>query len=378
MNPGRPAPVAGRAGDAGTGDGGDAADRGPDRAVASGELAAAIDEFFLARAPRKHSANTLAAYRRDLDAIAAELAVVTGRPAGELAIDDLGIPNLRRAFAAIAHQSAATIARTWSTWNQLFTFLVAEGTVAGNPMAAVDKPRVPKSRPKAITGDDSVERLLQVAARGRTGARDPWPERDFAVITTLVTCGLRLSELLDLTLRSIDGPAGERVIGVRGKGNKERTVPLEAEVEAVIEQYLASRARRFPGRLPADAPLFVSNDGAGMRRGALQYLVEQLYREAGIRTRVPAGALVHALRHTFATSLARNGASGTELQLLLGHESLATTQRYVDATARETRAAARSNDAYRALATIRVDEPGDDAPGESTDDGVDGSTAGPD
>ena len=194
-----------------------------------GELGAAIDEFFLARAPRKHSAHTLAAYRRDFDAIVDRLALTLDRTPAELQIADLEIRNLRRAFAGIAHQSASTIARTWSTWNQLFSFLVAEGVVAGNPMAAVDKPRVPKSRPKAITGDDSVRLLLEVAARGRRGARNPWPERDFAVVVTLLTCGLRLSELLELTLRSIDGPAGERVIGVRGKGNKERTVPLEPE-----------------------------------------------------------------------------------------------------------------------------------------------------
>jgi site-specific recombinase XerD len=326
---------------------------GPQATVGQGgDLQAAIEEFFLARAPRKHSEHTLAAYRRDFAAIVDRLVEVVGRPADQLRVDDLEIRHLRRAFAGIAHQSAATIARTWSTWNQLFTFLVAEGTVPGNPMAAIDKPRVPKGRPKAITGDDSVRRLLQVAVRGRQGARNPWPERDFAVVVTLLTCGLRLSELLGLTLRSIDGPAGERVIGVRGKGNKERTVPLEPEVEAIIDRYLASRATRFPGRIQADAALFVGNDGAPMGRGALQYLVEQLYREAGIRTRVPAGALVHALRHTFATSLARNGASGTELQMLLGHESLATTQRYVDATARETRAAARSNDAYATLAGL--------------------------
>jgi site-specific recombinase XerD len=126
-------------------------------------------------------------------------------------------------------------------------------------------------------------------------------------------------------------------------------VPLEPEVEAIVDAYLETRRTRFPGRIAPDAALFVANDGEPMGRGALQYLVEQLYREAGIRTRVPAGALVHALRHTFATSLARNGASGTELQRLLGHESLATTQRYIDATAREVRAAARSNDTYRVL-----------------------------
>lgn len=311
-----------------------------------------IEEFFLARRPKKHSEHTLAAYRRDLESVLGHAAEVLDVEAEQVRIGDLDVRTLRRAFAAISHQSAATISRTWSTWNQLFTFLVADGVVAGNPMAAVEKPRVPKSRPKSITGDDSVERLLTVTAAGRKNARNPWPERDLAVIVTLVTCGLRLSELLDLTMRSIDGPEDERVLAVRGKGNKERTIPLEPEVETIITSYTLSRLRRFPGRIAADAPLFVDNHGEGMKRGALQYMVEQLYREAGIRSRVPSGALVHALRHTFATSLARNGATGTELQRLLGHESLATTQRYVDATAREIRQAARGNDAYRLLGDL--------------------------
>lgn len=311
-----------------------------------------IDEFFLARRPKKHSEHTLAAYRRDLDVIVKALEEVLDKPAAAIDVEELNVRKLRRAFAAISHQSAATISRTWSTWNQLFTFLVAEGVLPGNPMAAVEKPRVPRSRPKSITGDDSIRLLLETAAKGRQTARDPWPERDLAIVVTLITCGLRLAELLSLTLRSLDGPAGDRVIGVRGKGNKERTVPLEPEVETILNQYFESRQRRFPGRIAGDAPLFVSNSGVAMKRGGLQYLIDQLYREAGIRTRVPAGALVHALRHTFATSLARNGASGTELQRLLGHESLATTQRYVDATAREVRQAARSNDAYRVLDEI--------------------------
>ena len=311
-----------------------------------------IDEFFLARQPKKHSEHTLSAYRRDLSSVLGHAAEVLDVPPSEVRIGDLDVRTLRRAFARISHQSAATISRTWSTWNQLFTFLVADGILPGNPMAAIEKPRVPKSRPKSITGDDSVERLLKVAATGRKNARDPWPERDLAMIVTLVTCGLRLAELLDLTIRSIDGPEDERVLAVKGKGNKERTVPLEPEVETIITTYTLSRLRRFPGRIAADAPLFVNNRGEAMQRGALQYMVEQLYREAGIRSRVPSGALVHALRHTFATSLARNGASGTELQRLLGHESLATTQRYVDATAREIRQAARSNDAYKLLGDL--------------------------
>jgi len=311
-----------------------------------------IDEFFLARMPKKHSVHTLDAYRRDLATVATALASGITKKPENLTVDDLVIKNLRLAFAQISEQSAATIARTWSTWNQLFTFLVAEGHVAGNPMAAIERPRVSKARPKAITGDDSVHRLLTTASRGRINARNPWPERDFAVVVTLLTCGLRLSELLDLKLKSVDGPAGDRVIGVRGKGNKERTVPLEPEVETILAEYVESRQHRFSKRVQPEDPLFVDTSGEALKRGGLQYLIDGLYREAGIRTRVPSGALVHALRHTFATSLARNGATGTELQKLLGHESLATTQRYVDASAREVRAAARSNDAYNALEAV--------------------------
>ncbi len=332
-------------------------------------LTALIDEFFLARRPKKHSEHTLAAYRRDFDAILTPLGELLDQPIPELRAEDLEIRTLRRAFAAISHQSESTVSRTWSTWNQLYTFLVAEGVVPGNPMAAIEKPRVPKSRPKAIVGDDSIQLLLTAAATGRKTARDPWPERDLALIVTLITGGLRLAEILDLTIRSIDGPPGDRVLAVRGKGNKERTVPLEDEVEAVIARYIETRLRRFPGRIPVNAALFVDTKGEPMKRGGLQYLVDRLYREAGIRSRVPSGALVHALRHTFATNLARNGASGTELQRLLGHESLATTQRYVDATAREVRAAARSNDAYRALREVRATTERDTAAPDATPHG---------
>jgi site-specific recombinase XerD len=140
---------------------------------------------------------------------------------------------------------------------------------------------------------------------------------------------------------------GERVIGVRGKGNKERTVPLEPEVEAIVDLYLASRRARFGERLTP--PLFVDYKGAPLTRGAVQYMMGRLYDTAGIRAQVPRGALVHALRHTAATSWARNGATGVELMLLMGHASLGTAQRYVDATGREVKAAARGGVIYEAL-----------------------------
>lgn len=299
--------------------------------------------FFLARLPRKHSPHTLDAYRRDIASIRCHL------PAD---VEQVTIPALRAAFAGISHKAPASISRCWSTWNQLLGFAVAEGVLPGNPMGGVGKPRPEKSRPKAITGDDSIPRLLTVARAGRP-CRNPWPQRDYAVIVVLLFCGVRASELLALQVKSLDGPAGDRVLGVRGKGNKERTVPIEPEVDEIISDYLVSRAQRF-GRYDSAAALFVDNDGRPLRRGALRYLTESLYREAGIRANVPKGAMVHALRHTFATSVARAGATGTELQRLLGHESLATTQRYVDATGREVRSAARGNGAYKTLRALEA------------------------
>jgi hypothetical protein len=125
---------------------------------------------------------------------------------------------------------------------------------------------------------------------------------------------------------------------------------LTSRQSAIIDTYLASRRARFGDKLTP--PLFVRWDGAPMTRGGVHWMMKRLYEEAGIRAQVPKGALVHALRHTFATSVARSGASGTELQRLLGHESLATTQRYVDATAREVRGAARGGVVYQALGQL--------------------------
>ena len=107
---------------------------------------------------------------------------------------------------------------------------------------------------------------------------------------------------------------------------------------------MQSRGKRFPTEnLTPASPLFVNRSGERLKEGGARYLVSQCYRWSGIGARVPKGALVHALRHTFATRLAEDGASATEIQRLLGHESLNTSQGYIDSTASEQRAAARTN-----------------------------------
>jgi site-specific recombinase XerD len=327
-------------------------------------LGEAIEEFLRARAALKQSANTLAAYRRDLEGVGAVLARQAGcEGAGRLGLEAVTGRALRAAFAEYAQpRAASSVGRAWSVWNQFFTFLVADEFAPGNPMGSVGRPKAPHRYPKPLRGEDTPERLLASAAApaDRERRRAPWPERDFAVLAVLLCAGLRSSELLELSVSCLGGRAGERILTVRGKGGKERAVPVEPELEAVLEDYLASRAARSGGREPArNEPLFVGSDGRRLGRGALQYLVSRAYREAGVSGQVPVGASVHALRHTFATRLAEDGASAVEIMRLLGHASLTTSQNYIDATAREQRAAIRASRTSRALRRIAgAPEPG--------------------
>ncbi|MEU7999423.1 tyrosine-type recombinase/integrase [Micromonospora sp. NPDC049060] len=315
-----------------------------------------IEEFLTARATRKPSPHTLEAYRRDLRAVA-ELAAEEATP--PLPLDALPVGALtarvmRAAFARFAApRAAASVHRAWSTWNSFFSFLVADGVVAGNPMPAVGRPRAPLPQPKPLRGADTPEQLLASVARQEGRQRDPWPERDLAVLALALCAGLRLSELLALRVGSLTGRAGERRVDVAGKGGRPRVVPIEPELDGVLVGYLDSRVRRFGSRtVRPDAPLLVDRRGEPLRRGGLQYLVESCYRRAGITDRVPRGARLHALRHTFATRLAEDGASAAEIMRLLGHASLASSQTYIEVTAGQQRAAVRSNRTNRALAGL--------------------------
>jgi integrase/recombinase XerD len=165
--------------------------------------------------------------------------------------------------------------------------------------------------------------------------------------------GCLLDELLSLNLGSVDGRAGERRLKVVGKGSKERFLPIEEPPQRILDRYVQTRRERVRrSTTPPTAPFFVDLQGQRMRPGTAQYLVEQCFRQAGIGASVPRGRWCTPLRHTFATRLAEDGASATEIQALLGHESLNTSQGYIDATANATRHAARANRTYRVLERI--------------------------
>ncbi len=289
----------------------------------------------------KPSPATLSGYRRDLGGIADRLAALEGiGRLPELRVGDLGRQALLAAFSSWASDHAASsVRRAHSAWSGFFDYLVAEGAIDGNPMAAIPKPKTPSSLPRSIRAPDAVGRLLRIAGEADPRARNPWPARDLALVATFCVTGIREAEAAGLSIGSLAGETGARRLEVKGKGGKVRPVPIDPALDEVLDLYLRERSRRFPkDRLDHPSiPLFVDARGRRLTVHQIRYLIEKLYVRAGIRAQVPAGALVHALRHTFATSALEAGADVVELQELLGHASLETTRRYLSATAQGLR-----------------------------------------
>ena len=306
------------------------------RLTATSPLPDAIEAWLVNLGAAKPAPATLAAYRRDVEGVAARLAALEGfEDVGAVGVSDLSRPALRAAFASwAADHAAASVRRAHSAWSNLFDFLVAEGILDGNPMAAIPKPRTPVVLPRAIRARDAIARLLAAAVEADPRSRHPWPARDLAVIATFCVTGIREAEAVGLDLGSLSGEEGARRLEVVGKGGKARPIPIDPALDSVLAAYQKERAARFPAHdldHPA-TPLFVDVRGRRLSVDQVRYLVDRLYVRAGIRAQVPSGALVHALRHTFATAALEAGADVVELQELLGHASLETTRRYLSAT----------------------------------------------
>jgi integrase/recombinase XerC len=283
--------------------------------------------------------------------------LAAGGPA-EVALPDITKENMRAAFAAYAAtHEPASIRRCWSTWNVLCDFLYTAELIPANPMPFVGRPKAAKTLPRSLP-QPAVAALLDVVGRDHESTRrTDWPERDLALILTGLLAGLRADELRRADVGDIRTTEGGAVIHVRGKGSKDRAVPIEADLLSVIEDYLDSRAGRLPvtlksptgkglSRWAANTPLFVGRDGRRITRGTIQSRVRRAFRRAGPDAQPVRGALVHGLRHTYATELANSEVSVYTLMKLLGHESMATSQRYVAGAARETRTAAAQNPLY--------------------------------
>jgi integrase/recombinase XerD len=319
-------------------------------------LVDALEAWIVNLGAAKPSPATLLAYRRDVEGVGARLAALEDLgDFGDVGLADLQRPALRAAFASWASDHAASsVRRAHSAWSSLFDFLVAEGVRDGNPMAAIPKPKTPTVLPRSIRARDAMGRLLRTATELDSRSRQPWPARDLALVATFCVTGIREAEAVSLDVGSLSGEPGARRLEVRGKGGKMRPIPIDPLLDEVLSDYQRQRAERFPDHdldRPS-TPLFVDVRGRRMTVDQVRYLVDRLYVRAGIRTQVPAGALVHALRHTFATAALEAGADVVELQELLGHASLETTRRYLSATGQGLRQVVQAHPNQAALRAV--------------------------
>ncbi len=266
---------------------------------------------------RGRSANTLAAYRRDLAGYLAwlgERQVVLGAAApGDL--QDY-VAHLRRLGRAPASVKRAVVAV-----RALHRFLVEEGESGADPGRALEPPTVPRGLPKALPEEDVARLLASV-----TGV-DPVARRDRAILEVLYGTGLRISELVGLSLADLDLDGGS--IRAFGKGSKERVVPLMGIAAVAMGEWLAASGRgalepeQWARRGDAEAVFLNARGGRLSRQGAWGVV-----RRHALATGLGDRLSPHVLRHSCATHLLDHGADVRVVQELLGHASITTTQRY--------------------------------------------------
>ncbi|MGB0552360.1 MAG: site-specific tyrosine recombinase XerD [Alphaproteobacteria bacterium] len=265
-------------------------------------------------AERGTSENTCLAYQRDLQDFTEWLAK---RPHDVTEADSADIRDFLTALArrGLAPSSSA---RKLSSLRQFFKFLHGDGYRDDDPTAVIDSPRQGRSLPKVLS-EAEVDALL-VAARNVKGAAG---DRILAMMELLYATGLRVSELVGLPLNAVTGD--RQVLLVKGKGNKERIVPMNGEARAALEAYLAVRITFLPESTESRW-LFPSRgkEGHVTRRRFAQMLAD-LALVAGLD---PRRVSPHVLRHAFASHLLANGADLRLVQQMLGHADISTTQIY--------------------------------------------------
>lgn len=273
-------------------------------------------------AERGASDNTLSSYRRDLEDAAAFLSA-RGAAVGQASSGEL------RAFmdsVSARGLTAATQARKLSTLRQFYKFLYTEGSRADDPTGTLDSPKKGRSLPKVLSEADT-NALLERAEKEAREAPAGTPARLaacrlHALIEVLYATGLRVSELVGLPVTV--ALRDERYFSVRGKGGKERIVPLSDKARAAMSGWLDERARR---RELADSPwLFPAPSESGrLSRQVFARELKALAARAGIAS---TNISPHVLRHAFASHLLQNGADLRAVQQLLGHSDISTTQIY--------------------------------------------------
>lgn len=258
---------------------------------------------------------TVKSYREDLTALTQYLTEAYGRTPSPAELTPLDL----RGYVAALHEAGyakSSVARRMASMRSFFRFVQREGLVDANPAKPLRTPRRNRKLPHFLTGDE-INRLLNAPPQS-----DPQGLRDRAILETMYSAGLRVSETVGLNDGDIDDENG--IARIRGKGRRERLAPIGSFAQEALDAWRAVRCispREPKGR---DAPVFVNRFGRRLTTRSVGRMLEKYLRETGLDDRTSP----HTLRHSFATHLLDRGADIRSVQELLGHKSLTTTQIY--------------------------------------------------
>jgi tyrosine recombinase XerC len=262
-----------------------------------------------------YSRHTVSGYRHDLEELIAYLGA-------EITLAEITSRHIRGYVVSLhGRNSAATVARKLSALRTFFRYMKRLALINSDPLAGIIGPQVGRYMPVYLTVDETFA-LLEAPDE-----RDTFMSRDRAMLELLYSTGIRVSEMVSADLADLDFI--EQMLTVRGKGEKERLVPVGAPALEAVRAWLATRlqllaARAARGRACEKDALFLNNQGGRISVRSVERLVRMYGERAGLNQLVTP----HALRHSYATHLLEMGADLRSVQELLGHASLSTTQRY--------------------------------------------------
>lgn len=278
------------------------------------------------KSEKNASRHTQRAYGHDVSVFVDFIAEHFGRAPSLNDLSEAGLRDFRawQSRRALDGAGAATRARGLSGVKNFLRWLDRQGIMHNAAIGLVRTPKLPHKLPRPLYEKQARELLENCGGDGESGGEEGWTaQRDRALLTLLYGCGLRIDEALSLDVRDMPRDGFLRVIG---KGRRERQVPVLAVVEAELKRYLSV----CPFAAAPDRPLFLGARGGRMNQGVAQRAMRMLRRQIGLAE----NATPHALRHSFATHLLQNGANLREIQEMLGHASLRSTQRYTEVDAK--------------------------------------------
>src|SRR5277367_128896 len=303
----------------------------------SGEIEELAEGFLAMLAnERGASTHTVRAYAREVRSFATYLTEMLGEDARVGKVEHLHI----RAYLGMLYErglTKASAARALAAVRSWFKWLAKEGKVKQNPALLVSTPKLPKHLPR-VPSMEEVNRVLNSLEGEGSVAKDKqdaaaWPERDRVIFELLYGCGIRNSELVGLDMGSVKWR--DDAVLVRGKGRKERLVPLGDEAAVALKAYLPLREAKLvaagKGALVASGPLVMNLRMRGDCRLTTRS-VGRIVKAIALSRGLAADVHPHTLRHAFGTHMLEEGADLRAIQEMLGHERLSTTQRYTQLT----------------------------------------------